>query len=67
MASQLSKEFPVTEHTHFELGADAYNLFNHVNLGNPGGCVDCSNAGVIQSQAPNGAMRQLEFGVRLEF
>ena len=35
VASQLSKEFPVTEHSHFELGADAYNLFNHVNLAVP--------------------------------
>jgi hypothetical protein len=35
VASQLSKEIPVTEHARFELGADAYNLFNHVNLGVP--------------------------------
>lgn len=35
VASQLAKEFPVTEHSHFELGADAYNLFNHPNFAVP--------------------------------
>lgn len=35
VSSQLSKEFRVTERSHFELGADAYNLFNHVNLAVP--------------------------------
>jgi hypothetical protein len=35
MSSQLSKSIPVTERTHFELGADAYNLFNHVNFAVP--------------------------------
>jgi hypothetical protein len=55
------------ERLNAQFRVDAFNLFNHVNAGNPGGCVDCSNAGVIQNQAPNGAMRNLEFGVRLEF
>jgi hypothetical protein len=35
MASQLTKVFPVTEQSHFELGADAYNLTNHVNFAVP--------------------------------
>jgi len=35
VASRLSKEIQVTEHSRFELGADAYNLFNHVNFGVP--------------------------------
>jgi len=35
MASQLTKIFPVTEQSHFELGADAYNLTNHVNFAVP--------------------------------
>jgi hypothetical protein len=33
--SQLSKEFHVAERSRFELGADAYNLFNHVNFAVP--------------------------------
>jgi hypothetical protein len=66
--ASLIKAFAVIpEKVNAQFRLDAFNLFNHVNEGNPGGCVDCSNAGVIQSQAPNGAMRQLEFGVRLEF
>jgi hypothetical protein len=66
--ASLIKAFAVVpERVNAQFRLDAFNLFNHVNQGNPGGCVDCSNAGVIQSQAPNGAMRQLEFGVRLEF
>ncbi len=35
VASQLSKEIEVTEHSRFELGADAYNLFNHANFAVP--------------------------------
>lgn len=35
ISSQLSKVIPVTEKTHFELGADAYNLTNHPNFGVP--------------------------------
>jgi hypothetical protein len=35
ISSQLAKEIAVTEHTRFELGADAYNLLNHPNFGLP--------------------------------
>lgn len=35
IALQGGKEFPVTEQTRFELGADAYNLLNHPNFGIP--------------------------------
>ena len=66
-ASAIKSFAVIPEKLNAQFRVDAFNLFNHVNLGNPGGCVDCSNAGVIQSQAPNGAMRDLEFGVRLEF
>jgi hypothetical protein len=34
-SSQLSKDFALSERSRFELGADAYNLFNHVNLAVP--------------------------------
>jgi len=57
----------IPERLNAQFRTDFFNLFNHVNLGNPGGCVDCSNAGVIQNLASNAAMRQLEFGFRLEF
>jgi hypothetical protein len=35
VATQLGKEIQVTEHTRFEIGADAYNLLNHPNFGLP--------------------------------
>ncbi|SFS13862.1 TonB-dependent Receptor Plug Domain [Granulicella pectinivorans] len=35
VATQLAKDINVTEHSYFELGADAYNLFNHVNFAVP--------------------------------
>ncbi len=66
-ASAIKSFAVVPEKLNAQFRVDAFNLFNHVNAGNPSGCVDCSNAGVIQGQAPNGAMRDLEFGVRLEF
>jgi len=31
----LSKRFAITESAHFELRADAYNILNHANFGNP--------------------------------
>jgi hypothetical protein len=35
ISAQLGKEIAVTESTRFEIGADAYNLFNHPNFGLP--------------------------------
>jgi Carboxypeptidase regulatory-like domain/TonB-dependent Receptor Plug Domain len=49
VASQLSKSIPVTEHQHFEIGADAYNLFNHPNFGLPTSDVNSGNFGLITS------------------
>jgi hypothetical protein len=50
VSSQLSKEFPIKERMHFELGADAYNLFNHVNFAVPNSNVNTgSTLGTITS------------------
>jgi hypothetical protein len=49
IAAQLSKTIPVTEHTHFDLGADAYNLLNHTNLAVPNSNVGGSGFGLITS------------------
>jgi hypothetical protein len=35
ISAQLGKEFSITEKSHFEIGADAYNLLNHPNFGLP--------------------------------
>ena len=37
----VSKDFPIKEQMKAQFRAEAYNIFNHPNLGNPNGCVDC--------------------------
>jgi hypothetical protein len=49
IATQLSKSVRVTEQTHFELGADAYNLLNHTNLAIPNSNLGASGFGLITS------------------
>ena len=49
IAAQLSKSVPVTEHIHFDLGADAYNLLNHTNLAVPSGNVGAAGFGLVTS------------------
>ncbi len=49
IATQLSKTIPVTEQSHFELGADAYNLLNHTNLAVPNSNVGAPGFGLITS------------------
>jgi outer membrane receptor protein involved in Fe transport len=63
----VSKSFAVTEAVRAQFRTDAFNVFNHVNLGNPDGCVDCGNAGRIFSLAPNALMRRFQFGLRFDF
>jgi hypothetical protein len=51
--------------------ADAFNLFNKANLGQPNSCVDCGGtSGLITStigSQDGTSMRRLQFSVRLEF
>jgi hypothetical protein len=49
VASQLTKKIPVTERTALELGASAYNLFNHPNFAVPTGNVSSGSVGLITS------------------
>ena len=49
IATQLSKTIPVTEQSHFEIGADAYNLLNHTNLAVPNSNVGAAGFGLITS------------------
>jgi hypothetical protein len=49
VASQLTKKIPVRERTALELGASAYNLFNHPNFAVPTGNVSSGSVGLITS------------------
>jgi hypothetical protein len=61
----LSKNLIPSEKWQLELRADAFNAFNHVNLGLPNATIDVSGAGQITSvQTP---MRRMQFGLHLTF
>ena len=68
----LTKAFTVWESVVTKFRMDAYNVFNHINAGNPGGSIE--QAGSIGGQAQGcnqtGAScgpRQLEFSLRVQF
>ncbi len=61
----LSKNLLLSERYRLELRADAFNVFNHVNLANPASQIDSSGAGQITAiQLP---MRQMQFGLHFQF
>jgi outer membrane receptor protein involved in Fe transport len=61
------KSVPIGEQFKVQFRAEAFNVFNHPNLGNPGGCVDCSGGATITSLANNALMRRLQLGLRVDF
>jgi Carboxypeptidase regulatory-like domain/TonB dependent receptor-like, beta-barrel len=65
----LFKRFKVTEGSNLEFRAEGFNIFNHVNLGQPRDCVDCnpSEAGRIFNLASGAQMRNFQFGARFIF
>jgi hypothetical protein len=70
----LFKNFSITERMKAQFQFQFYNIFNHVNLANPDGCVDCvdSNTGLntggkITGIAANSQLRSLTYGVKLTF
>ena len=68
----LYKDVYKHESIAFQIGAQAYNAFNHVNLGQPDSCVDCQdgNAGTISSTLASQdgtTMRRLQFSGRFSF
>ncbi len=70
--ASISKSFDFTERLHFQLRAEAFNVFNHANLGQPDSCVDCQdgNAGTISSivaSQDGTSMRRLQFAARFQF
>ena len=68
----LFKNFTITERARAQFQFQFYNIFNHVNLANPDGCVDCVSGGVntggkITGIAANSQLRSLTYGVKLTF
>ncbi|PYX90457.1 MAG: hypothetical protein DMG67_12770 [Acidobacteria bacterium] len=74
------KNFTITERIRTQFRAEAFNVFNHVNLGQPSNCVDCDfdsktgllksatrSDGTITSIASNALMRQFQFALRVTF
>jgi outer membrane receptor protein involved in Fe transport len=63
----LFKDFTITERAKAQFQFQVFNIFNHVNLDLPNGCVDCSNGGSITNIAYGSQMRALQFGLKLSF
>jgi len=68
----VSKSIPLKESLNLQLRADFFNLFNHVNLGEPDSCVDCQdgNAGTISSivaSQDGSSMRRIMLSARIQF
>jgi hypothetical protein len=66
----LTKAFTIWESVETKFRMDAYNVFNHINPGNPGGSIESS--GTISGEAAGcvGSTcgpRQLEFSLRVQF
>jgi hypothetical protein len=47
--------------------AELFNVFNHVNLGQPNATVDSPTAGQIFALANLAQMRRWQFGIRVSF
>jgi hypothetical protein len=70
--ASILKNFPIKESVTLQFRMDAFNLFNHINPGQPNGCIDCtiaSGAGLITGTANNGQdnPRALQFALRVQF
>jgi hypothetical protein len=64
----LQKDFPIHEAALVQFRVDAFNVFNHINYGLPGGTVD-QNGAIGNGPFPDGSShpRQLQFSFRVQF
>lgn len=65
--ASLSKRFQFNERIGLQFRAEAVNVFNHVNLGQPNAQVDSPTAGQIFALAGLTQMRKFQLGLRLQF
>jgi hypothetical protein len=68
----IAKSIALKESLNLQFRADFFNVFNHVNLGQPDSCVDCQdgNAGTISSivsSQDGSSMRRIMLSARLQF
>ena len=63
----IFKNFAITERVHAQLQLEFFNVFNHPVYGNPNGCVDCTDGGLIKGLESNSLMRQIQLGARITF
>jgi hypothetical protein len=63
----IAKSFSLTEKVRFTLRTDAFNAFNHANLGMPNANITDPHAGQITGLASNYEMRRLQFSGRIDF
>ena len=61
----LYKDFPIKERTTFEFRAEAFNLFNRVQFGNPNTSLGNTSFGYVTTQ--NNNPRLLQFSGRIDF
>lgn len=63
----VMKSLKVTERYKLSLKADAFNVFNHTNLGLPDATLTDATAGKITSIASAANMRRLQFALRIDY
>jgi hypothetical protein len=67
----VAKTFSLHEQDHLRFMTQAYNVFNHPNLGHPSGCVDCgSSSGLVTdivASQDGSTMRRLQFSAQFQF
>ena len=61
----ITKAFTIHENVVAKFRMDAFNVFNHITAGNPGGNIE--SAGTITGEGQGGAPRYLDFSLRLQF
>jgi len=61
----IAKTVTIHENIATKFRMDAFNGFNHINPGNPGGNIESD--GTITGAAPGALPRQLEFSLRVQF
>jgi len=65
--ASLFKDFDLTERLKLQFRAEAFNVTNTPNFGQPGSTLGTSIFGVISSLRTNAQPRQLQLALRLSF